>query len=230
LALPPEIVQESPQKVFDQYWRTRECTSADARTLQRASLAAGMLRKREGRLLDIGCGRGLASAFFAQLGYEVSGIDVSPLSVKWTGERGIRAALVDLDTEPIEGQYDIIVCLETLQYLRDPVAALHKMRRALALGGEIIVSLPCEYHLVRRLSILLLGKGPGGIDFPLTIFNPAEHRRLFARVGLRVTDMRPVSLVPPRWRFLRGPGQLLAAISPSLFALSVLYRLGERAK
>jgi len=132
---------------------------------------------------------------------------------------------VDLETEPIPGEFDTILCLEVMQYLRDPVCVLEKLRKALAAGGELILSLPCEYHVVRRLSILLTGRGPGGLDFTPSVLWPAEHRRLIERVNLKITDVLPISIVPPRWGPLVGPGQLLARLSPSLFALSVMYRL-----
>ena len=220
--------QKTTHQVFDAYWRRQEYTSADARSHQRAAFAAAMLKQAEGRLLDVGCGRGLVAAYFAGLGYDVLGTDVSPLSVSWTQARGITARKLDLERDALGETYEIIVCLETLQYLRDPVAALDKLTSALARGGELIVSLPCEYHILRRLSILLFGKGPGGIDHPLTVFTAEEHRRLFDRVGLAITGVRPVSLVPPRWRLLAAVGQLFARLAPSLFALSIIYRLVPR--
>ena len=215
-------------ETFDAYWRTREYSSADTRALQRAVFAARLLRLRGGRLLDVGCGRGLVCAYFAGLGYDVLGIDVSPLSVQWTRQRGVAAQVLDLERDTLVEHYNVIICLETLQYLRNPTGALGKLRDALAEGGEMIVSLPCEYHILRRLRILVLGKGPEGIDYPLTVFYPVEHRRLFSRAGLVVTDARPISLVPPRWKLLLGLGQLLARVAPSLFALSVVYRLASK--
>jgi len=183
------------------------------------------MRNRDGRLLDVGCGRGYVTEYFSKHGFDVLGIDVSPLSVRWTTKRGVRANVVDLDTENLTGQYETILCLETLQYVRDPVNVMNKLRTAMATGGEMVVSLPCEYHVLRRLSIFFSGRGPGGIEFPLTVFHPAEHRRLFAQSGVRVTDMFPVSLVPPRWGVFIKPGQLLARLCPSLFALSIIYRV-----
>jgi SAM-dependent methyltransferase len=218
-------VQRSTQEIFDSYWQTREYRSADARTRQRVAAVARLMQNSGGNLLDVGCGRGYAAEYFSRLGFDVLGIDVSPQSVRWTADRGVPARVVDLDAESFDGCYATIICLETLQYVRDPLNVLRKLREGMAPGGETLISLPCEYHLLRRLSILLTGRGPGGIDFPLTVFYPAEHRRLFARSGLRITDACPISLVPPRWGMLVKPGQLLARLSPSLFALSVIYRL-----
>jgi len=223
--LTTEAAQRSKQGIFDTYWETREYGSADARTQQRTEYVARLMRNREGRLLDVGCGRGYVAEYFSKQGFDVLGIDVSPLSVRWTADRGVPARVIDLDTESLDGKYDTVLCLETLQYTRDPVNVMNKVRTAMSSGGEMIISLPCEYHALRRLSILFSGRGPGGIDFPLTVFYPAEHRRLFANSGVCITDVIPVSVVPPRWGVLTKPGQLSARLCPSLFALSMIYRV-----
>ena len=224
--MPPKApANDSRQETFDRYWATREYCSADARTAQRIDFLESLMKSPAERLLDVGCGRGAVAARFAQKGHDVLAIDVSPQSVEWTRRQGVEARIIDLDTDPLPGMFDTIVCLETLQYVRDPLDVTGKLRDALNPGGELIISLPCEYHLLRRISILLTGKGPGGIDFPLTVFHNAEHRRLFKQAGLHIEETRPVSLVPPRWKLLVGCGQLAARWCPSLLAISVIYRL-----
>ncbi len=216
------------QQLFDRYWQTRECVSADARTRQRTKYCTRLMKRKSGRLLDVGCGRGYTSAFFAARDFEVLGIDISPKSVAWTREQGVEARVIDLDKDILPGPFDTIICLETLQYLNDPKKALAKLKNALAEGGEIILSLPCENHLLGRL--LKMRAAPPEGTYAQTTFRPLLHRRLITAADLEIATSLPISLVPPRWKFLLGPGRFLARLMPTLCAISVMYRLvvGEK--
>ncbi len=48
----------------------------------------------KGRVLDIGCGAGKHSLYLQNKGYEVLGIDNSPLAIKVCKERGLKKAMV----------------------------------------------------------------------------------------------------------------------------------------
>jgi len=105
---------------------------------------------------------------------------------------------------------------------------LNKLREALTPGGRIVVSLPNEFHLARRLNILLGRVNFGGIDDThIKLYTPREHHRLFASCGLMVETTGVQSIVPPRWlsgRLYRESAPL-ARVWPSMFALSCVYRL-----
>ena len=92
--------------------------------------------------------------------------------------------------------------------------------------GEMIVSLPNEFHIVSRLK-LLLGKSHLG-DFEhshIRLFCPKRNLKLFTKAGLKVERVKHISIVPPRWRLLAKFFQPLAQAWPSLWALSSIYRL-----
>jgi 2-polyprenyl-3-methyl-5-hydroxy-6-metoxy-1,4-benzoquinol methylase len=217
------------QRYFDQYWETRQLTSVDRRTRLRIGLVDRMLNLRSGRLLDIGCGRGSAAAYFAESGFDVTAVDLSPLAVEWTRRQHhkIKAAVLDLESDPVNGQFDVVLCLEVLQQVREPVAALRKLLVTLAPEAELYLSLPNEFHLSRRLSILLGKVDFGGIeDSHIKLYTVAEHRRLIAACGLKVVDSRVQSVIPPRWwgGRLHSWCNRLATAMPGLFALSVIYK------
>jgi 2-polyprenyl-3-methyl-5-hydroxy-6-metoxy-1,4-benzoquinol methylase len=44
------------------------------------------------RLVELGCGAGNHSRWFAERGFDVTGIDVSPTAIEWAAARGIPRA------------------------------------------------------------------------------------------------------------------------------------------
>ena len=56
------------------------------------------LGKRDPRILDVGCGSGWMSEYFARLGYEVKGIDISPALIEMSRDRVARVPY-DVDHE-----------------------------------------------------------------------------------------------------------------------------------
>lgn len=210
---------------FDRYWEERDLPKTDQRTIQRAKLAYSLTSHRNGKVLDVGCGRGGVSVFFKEQGFQVSAVDVSPQAVNLAKKLGISAALLDLEQEDLEGKYDLILCLEVLQFVIHPEKVLLKLKDALSTKGEIIVSLPNEFHLGRRVKILFGHPDFGGYQAPhLRLFYSGEIQRLLHDCGLTVEKTHSVSIIPPTWGPLSKIGDLLAALLPNLFALSILVR------
>ncbi|MBD3190067.1 MAG: methyltransferase domain-containing protein [Candidatus Heimdallarchaeota archaeon] len=77
------------------------------------SLEKTALQRVYGDVLDIGCGAGRHALYLQLQGFEVVGIDVSPLAIEVCKQRGLRSAFVtsldDLDSEL--GIFDTILLL-----------------------------------------------------------------------------------------------------------------------
>jgi len=227
---PPALAGTDKRATFDHYWETRDLCTVDLRTRLRIAIVESMLGGQKGTLLDVGCGRGSVAAHFAELGHNVTAIDISPLAIQWTERQHpmIKAAVLDLECEPLSGTFDSILCLEVLQQVREPVDVLGKLRDALAPDGLLIVSLPNEFHLARRLSILLGRINFGGIeDTHLKLYTPREHRRLIDAVGFQIVRAESQSIIPPRWRdgTIHHAVNPIANRLPGLLALSTVYLL-----
>jgi ubiquinone/menaquinone biosynthesis C-methylase UbiE len=94
------------------------------------------------RLLDVGCGTGHWSAFFARRGYRVTGIDVAPAMIE-----AARAAVpngsfrvADACELPFaRASFDVVAAMATLEFLADPAAAAREMARCARPGGTLLV-------------------------------------------------------------------------------------------
>ncbi len=214
------------ESYFDQYWDTQDIPSADLRSQQRAEIAYQLLSKKFGKLLDVGCGRGLNSVFFRDKGFEVEALDISPQAVQLTKSKGIKAFLWDLEEEEIKGKYDIILGLEVLQFVVNPTKVLLNLRQALCDDGDIILSLPNEFHLQRRWNVLWGQADFAGAKAPhLRLFNYSEIEKMIEECGLKIRDEKAISLIPPGFGHLTWLDSLLLNLSPNMFALSFIFDL-----
>lgn len=82
---------------------------------------------KDHRLLDIGCGEGRDSVFFARNGYQVSGFDASVEGVKkameWAGELGLSIDFfhADINQYQLQDAYDVVFSSGALHYIPQPL-------------------------------------------------------------------------------------------------------------
>jgi SAM-dependent methyltransferase len=113
----------------------------EARYAWAASLAAGR------DVLDAGCGVGWGSLRLIEGGArKLVGLDRDPAALASARERcGASAEFVtgDLLSLPFEqASFDLVVALDAIEHVEDPIAALDELRRVVAPDGIVIVSTP----------------------------------------------------------------------------------------
>ncbi len=104
---------------------------------------------RHARVADVGCGQGFATLAIAQafLDAHVDGLDADPGSVadarRHAQDAGLdgRVRFLQADAADLahHGPYDLVLILEALHDLADPVGALKATRAALTPGGTVLV-------------------------------------------------------------------------------------------
>ena len=133
---------ESRARQLETLYRTRDVRRR--RALVREALAA---RAGE-RILDVGCGPGFfVEELLDEVGPEgaVMGLDTSPPMLAAAAERCARHANAsfrpgDATALPVpEESFDAALCVQVLEYVADPTAALAQMHRALRPGGRVVV-------------------------------------------------------------------------------------------
>jgi len=112
-------------------------------SIQHASLVLGLLpqavtRAAGVRVLDVGCWDGAVLTDFPA-SWIRHGIEPHPGAARLAAARGLTVFNTPLETAPLaEAAYDVIVLLDVLEHLEDPLAALKKLSAALAPGGYLV--------------------------------------------------------------------------------------------
>jgi ubiquinone/menaquinone biosynthesis C-methylase UbiE len=122
----------------------------------RMQLMRGFLGDIEGKtVVDIGCGNGAISLLLWLLGAKVHSIDTSIKALQVT--RGLRdlsernaqfepnLCQGDAMQLPYKGEtFDIVCCLETLEFVPDDIPAIKEIERVTKPGGIVILFIPYD--------------------------------------------------------------------------------------
>lgn len=122
------------------WWRARERVILDA--LRRAAPSGGWRR-----ILDVGCGSGLFFDRLAAFG-EVEGVDPAAVANGPWAER-IHVAPFDETFNPGR-RYSLILFLDVLEHLEDPVRSLRTAGKLLESGGLLLITVPAFPQLWTR--------------------------------------------------------------------------------
>jgi SAM-dependent methyltransferase len=170
-------------ETYDRWYETRKGQVYDV--LEKRLVKAMLPRPLRGlRLLDVGCGTGHWSAFFAENGCEVTGVDVAPEMIAAASRKRVAGAafrVADAHALPfVEGAFDLVASITTLEFVADPEAALAEMVRcARRPGGHVLVGVLnslAPINAARKAN----GKPPYA---DARFFSPGEVKGLLAPYG-----------------------------------------------
>jgi SAM-dependent methyltransferase len=131
------------------------------------------------RALDLGCGDGRLTVEL-EAG-DLTAADVSGAALERARKRLPDARLRELEPDsPLpfgDGEFDLVLCAETLEHVRDVQLLLSEVRRVLRPGGTLALTTPAHGRL-DGLAILL-----GGFERRFDPLSP--HLRFLTRRSLR---------------------------------------------
>lgn len=134
---------------------------------------------RAGSALDLGCGDGRAAALLEC--DELALADPSDVALARASERlpGARAVAIEPDRPlPLpDNAYDLVLCTDTLEHVRDVALLLSEARRVLKPGARLALATPAHGRLT-GLDVLVRG-------FERRFDPLSPHLRFFTRRSLR---------------------------------------------
>lgn len=96
-------------------------------------------------VLDVGCARGLLVQAFTVQGVDAHGVDISTHAVESAHEDVRDRLSVASATEPIQGRYDLVTCIEVLEHM-SPADAQVAIDRLTAVTDRVLFSSSPEDH------------------------------------------------------------------------------------
>jgi SAM-dependent methyltransferase len=145
--MPPVDLEYELQthRAEDRHWWYRGRRRVLERTISRLDLAPGA------RILDAGCGSGRNMVELARYG-AVTGVELSPPSVALARARDAGEVLEGsvLEMPFADASFDFAVSLDVIEHLEDDRAALRELRRVVAPGGALLLTVPAYQRLWSR--------------------------------------------------------------------------------
>jgi len=175
---------------IDQHWQGDECSRTPL----------------EGKsALDVGCGAGLLAEPLRRLGAKVTAIDASPEVIAVARDHAAAVGLeIDYrsgDVQALEGEFDLITCMEVIEHVAEPAAFVRALAKRLAPNGLLIMSTPNATRWSKLLMITIsegLGKIPKGTHDFAKFIAPERMKLLLADAGLKCIDIEGIAWSPPR--------------------------------
>jgi SAM-dependent methyltransferase len=147
----------------DQVWHAVNKPFSDAGCdgeLMEIAAVMALLPPPPARLLDVGCGTGWTSIFFARRGYEVLGVDISADMIfhanankQRAGVANVEFVVGDYERMTFDAEFDCAVFYGALHHAVDEIEALRMVYNGLKPGGICVTSEPGEGH----------GRSPGAL-------------------------------------------------------------------
>jgi O-antigen biosynthesis protein len=188
------------------------------------------------RVLEVGCSTGYMSQLMKQRNCAVTGVEVDADAARCAANYCEEVHVLDLNspewlTRFSENRFEAILLGDVLEHLVDPARVLTQMREVLAPNGSLVISLPNIVHWETRLKVLLGQfnyQSSGTLDHThLRFFTLKTARDLIESAGCRIVRFHPAV---GGWTtgHLRPAWQILARITPGLFAYQFLFEAKSR--
>lgn len=102
---------------------------------------------RRSKILELGAGTARYGIFFAKLGFDYTGIDITPAMLEVAKEKakkeGLHLNLLEMDAHELgfkNNTFDSVFCDRTFKFFHEPIKVLEEAYRVLKPNGKMIVN------------------------------------------------------------------------------------------
>lgn len=183
--------------------------------------AAGLSDVKGLHILDVGCGVGTMSLYFAAQGAQVTGVDISPraIAIAQAAAKDIglhNVTFINGEVQKGRGKYDLVLCSEIVEHVPDESGFLRLIQSNLRKGGTLILTTPSKENLLYRLGYYTSFDAEVG---HLRRYTSASIRKAVGDAGLTVKTVRAVEGPLRNILFTSPLGVLIKGIKGPLIPL-----------
>jgi SAM-dependent methyltransferase len=180
------------------------------------------------RLLDVGCGAGLAARLAAERSAQVWGLDASGalIAIARTRVPAGDFRVGEMEELPYaDGSFDAVTSFNAFQYAANPVHALQEALRVTRPSGRVAMVVwgqarDCEHAATLAAVAALLPPAPPGSEAagPFALSEPGKVEALMSQAGLTPQESGEVACPfeysddETAWRAISSAGPLVMAI------------------
>ncbi len=157
------------------------------------------------QVLDLGCGGGILSEALAKEGAQVTGVDIEPKLIE-VAKLHAQSSNLSIDYQALaidafeHPGFDMIVCMEMLEHVKDPSDILKQCARLMKPGAHLFLS-TINRTLKAYFELILMGEYVLKLlprqthDYQMFI-KPSEMHAYLTASGLELIDIKGMSYHP----------------------------------
>lgn len=178
------------------------------------------------RVLDVGCGAGVATQVAIEHGARASGIDPAEglitIATERVPEGEFRVGEIE-DLPYSDGSFDLVSTFNVLQFLSQPAAALGEARRVCRPGGTVAVAVPgppAELELAAMIMAVkaFIPEPPAGAPGLFDLSHEARLKEVMDAGGLQVERVEKVP-VDFHYPDLESAQRAILSAGPAVMAI-----------
>ncbi len=151
------------------------------------------IKKKNKRIVDIGCSGGFFPKYFQDRGWDAVGIEPSPVAAEYAKKMGVKVInklFEEVDLKSI-GKFDAVHLAFVLEHLRDPISLLRKAYQLLNKGGVICIESPNDFNPLQAILRNEMNKKPYWVCLldHINYFTPRSLAKLLENNKFKIVEM-----------------------------------------